>query len=111
MSGSRSRRKGANFEREVARMVGEAMPGADVRRGLQSQGEVVPDVNAPGLWIECKRGKKPNVRGALRQALSNATAGRLPLAVVRDDRADAFVTLTLTDFLELLGEWWELKEA
>ena len=29
------------------------------------------------------------------------------LAVIRDDRADAFVALSLEDFLELVSEWWE----
>ena len=28
------------------------------------------------------------------------------LAVIRDDRAEAFVALSLDDFLELVAEWW-----
>ena len=111
MSGARSRRKGARFERELVHQFREAMPGADVRRGLQWRGgDEVPDVDCPVLWLESKRGKKPNVRAALRQATDAAPKGRIPLAVIRDDRAEAFVAMSLADFLELLREWWEATQ-
>ena len=38
MSGARSRRKGARWERELVHRFREAMPGAKVRRGLQCRG-------------------------------------------------------------------------
>ena len=104
--GARSRRKGANFERELVHLFRDALPGAEVRRGLQCRGEEVPDVDCPVFWVEAKRGKKPNVRGALRQACAAAPKGRIPLAIIRDDREDAFVSLNLDDFLEIVGEWW-----
>ena len=105
--GAHSRRKGRRYEQELVHLVRDAMPGADVRRGLQSRGgEEVPDVDCPVFWLEAKRGKKPNVRAALRQATEAASKGRIPLAVVRDDRAEAFVALSLDDFLELVREWW-----
>ena len=106
--GALSRRKGADWERALVHLFREAMPGAEVRRGLQSRGgEEVPDVDCPVFWLESKRGKKPNVRAALRQALGTAPQGRIPLAVIRDDRQEAFVALSLEDFLELVREWWE----
>jgi hypothetical protein len=83
------------------------MPGAEVRRGLQCRGEEVADVDCPVFWVEAKRGKKPNVRAALCQAMNAAPKGRIPLAVIRDDRAEAFVVLSLDDFLDLVSEWWE----
>ena len=105
--GALSRRKGADWERALVHLFREAMPGADVRRGLQCRGgEEVPDVDCPVFWVEGKRGKRPNVRGALRQATDAAPKGRIPLAVIRDDRAEAFVALSLDDFLELVREWW-----
>ena len=105
--GALSRRKGAAWERELVHRFREAMDGADVRRGLQCRGgEEVPDVDCPVFWPEAKRGKRPNVRAALRQAMDAAPKGRIPLAVVRDDRAEAFVALSLDDFLELVAEWW-----
>ena len=106
--GALSRRKGAQYERALVHLFREAMPGAEVRRGLQCRGgEEVADIDCPVFWPELKRGKKPNVRAALRQASEAAPKGRVPLAVIRDDRAEAFVALSLEDFLELVGQWWE----
>ena len=106
--GALSRRKGRRFEQELVHLFREAMPGAEVRRGLQSRGgEEVADLDCPVFWIEAKRGRKPNVRGALLQATEDAPKGRIPLAVIRDDRAESFVALSLEDFLELVREWWE----
>lgn len=108
MSGSMSRRKGARFEREMVHRFREAMPTAEVRRGLQSRsGDEVADVDCPVFWPELKRGKKPNIRAALKQAIDAAPKGRIPIAVVRDDRAEAIVTLLLDDFLDLVTEWWK----
>jgi hypothetical protein len=108
VSGARSRRKGASYERDLVHRFREAMPGAEVRRGLQSRsGGEVADVEVPVFWVEAKRGKQPNIRAALRQAQAAAPKGRIPIAVVRDDRAEATVTLTLDDFLEFVREWWE----
>ena len=108
MTGARSRRKGADYERALVHRFRDAMPGAEVRRGLQSRsGDEVADVEVPVFWVEAKRGKQPNIRAALRQAQAAAPKGRIPIAVVRDDRAEATVTLTLDDFLELVREWWE----
>lgn len=110
MSGARSRRKGARFEREMVHRFREAMPGAEVRRGLQCRsGAEAADIDCPVFWPELKRGKKPNMRAALRQAIEASPDGRLPIAVVRDDRAAPTVTLLLDDFLDLVGEWWELR--
>ncbi len=107
MSGAASRRKGARFERAMVHRFREVMPDAEVRRGLQSRGgDEVADVDCPVFWPELKRGKKPNIRGALRQAIKAAPKGRIPIAVVRDDRAEEIVTLLLDDFLDLVSEWW-----
>ena len=110
MSGAMSRRKGAAYERALVHLFRAAMPGADVKRGLQSRsGEEVADVECPVFWVESKRGRKPNVRAALKQALEAAPKGRMCVAVIRDDRADPFVGMMLDDFLDLVREWWELR--
>ena len=110
MSGAHSRRKGAACERSIVHRFREVMPDAPVRRGLQYRtGEEAPDVDCPVFWPELKRGKQPNVRAALRQAEDAAPPGRVPIAIVRDDRAEPFVTLRLEDFLELVKEWWERR--
>ena len=108
MSGRRSRRKGAEWERVLVRMFREAMPRAQVRRGLQSRsGEEVPDVDLPCFWLEAKRHRRTNVKAALRQAVASAPRGRWPVAVCKDDREPAIVAMQLDDFLELVEQWWE----
>lgn len=111
MSGATSRRKGVQYERDLVQMFHKAMPGATVRRGLQCRGgDEVPDVDCPVFWVEAKRGRKPNVRTALQQAQTTAAKGRIPLAVIRDDKSEAFVALSLSDFLEVVREWWEGRQ-
>ena len=111
MSGAHSRRKGAEWERALVQRFREVMPDADIRRGLQYRtGEEAPDVDCPVFWPEAKRGKQPNVRAALRQAASAGPPGRIPLAIIRDDRAEPFVALSLDDFLELVREWWARRD-
>lgn len=111
VSGAYSRRKGANYERELVHRFREVMPNAEIRRGLQSRsGEEMPDVECPVFWIEAKRGRKPNIRTALRQAEGDAPKGRIPIAVVRDDYQPALVALPLEDFLALVREWWIGRE-
>ena len=108
MTGAMSRRKGAAYERELVQRFREAMPGAEVKRGFQCRsGEEAADVECPVFWVESKRGRKPNVRGALKQASDAAPEGRIPIAVIRDDRSEAFVALALEDFLDFVREWWE----
>ena len=109
--GRASRRKGHDWEREVATRFREIFGNEQVRRGLQSRsGEEVPDVEVPCFWIECKREKRTNPRAALTQAVDAATKGRIPIAVCKDDRRDPIVTLLLDDFLELVGEWWQQRD-
>ena len=112
MAGNHSRRKGANYERELVWLFAEALPGVDVRRGMQFRsGAEVPDIDAPPFWIESKRGRKPNIRAALKQVIAETPQGRIPLAVIRDDREAPFVVMLLDDFLDLISEWFELRSA
>lgn len=105
--GASQRRKGHNFERRVVRQLREAMPGADIRRGLQYRdGAECPDVVCPVFHVECKKGRKPNARAALVQAEADCGKGRIPLAVIGDDRQPPFVVLRLADWLDFVREWW-----
>lgn len=111
MSGLRSRRKGAGYERLIARRLAEKTPAGKVSRGYQYRGgDECPDVDVAGvLWIECKRHKMPNIRAAMRQAIADAPKGRIPVAVTRADRCDVgdIVSLTLADFEELWAVYWQ----
>ncbi len=110
------RRKGAQWERDLAKLFAEAMPGGDVKRGIgQSRGggAEVPDVVCPAFHVEAKVGKLPNPRAALAQAerdVESAESKLWPVAVVKDDRKAPFVTMRLDDFLDLVGEWWEMRQ-
>jgi hypothetical protein len=111
MSGARSRRKGAAFERELVRRFREIMPDAGVRRGLQYRaGQEASDVEVPCFWVEAKHHHRTNVRAAMRQAIDACPPGRWPIAVCKDDHATPLVAMQLEDFLELVGEWWERRD-
>lgn len=110
MMSASQRRKGHDFERWVANRFKAALPGAEqhIKRGLQGRdGSDAPDVLCPCFWIECKRGKQPNIRAALQQVLEDCGPGVWPVAVIKDDARQPFVALHLDDFLELVKEWWE----
>lgn len=109
MSGASSRRKGHNYERELARELNAAFPHLDIKRGLGQtrDGSDVPDVEFPGYWIEAKRQKKCNVKGALEQAREAASrSGRpgplVPVAICKDDRQPAIVAMFKDDWLDLI---------
>jgi hypothetical protein len=65
---------------------------------------MVPDVRAGPMWIECKRGARVNIKGALRQAMSDCAPGFFPTVVSKDDKEPVLITMELTDFIELLHE-------
>ena len=104
--GKAQRVKGAQWEREVKRLFLDAMPGSETQRaiGQYRGGAEAPDVLVPGVfWIECKVGK----------ALGDCPKGEglIAAAVVKQDRKRPVALLELDDFLDILKEWWELKNA
>jgi|APSaa5957512576_1039674.scaffolds.fasta_scaffold148375_2 hypothetical protein len=105
------RRKGHNFEREVARRFREIMPGAQIERGAQAWGGGLdPDIRMPYFAPECKVGLRPNIGGAMVQAEERAK-DRIPCVISRrnmgGNRAPQdLVTMRWEDFLEMFGEWW-----
>lgn len=110
--GKLSREKGKRWEQKVARLIREAMPGAAVRRGLQSRdGTAVPDIDCPIFRPECKVGKKPPIIRALEQAEKHCPPGYWPVAVVKTDNEKPTITLRLEDFLELVKEWWAMRTS
>ena len=99
--GSSQRNKGKRGEREVATIF--RLKGYTTHRGWQTRsGQTECDVEGTPWWIEVKRGKKVNIRAAMRQAKDD-TDGRPPIVVWRDDREPWMVSLTLEQFLALTG--------
>jgi hypothetical protein len=115
MSGAASRRKGHDWEREVAQRMREVF--GEAKRGLSQArgGAEGADVEVPeeaGLWIECKAGKRVNMTAALEQALRAIGTQRvaMPVAICRQDRCDPTATMYLGDWEDLVREWWSLKQ-
>ena len=102
------RDKGARFEREVAARF-RAIGFADAKRGFQMRGGAAEcaDVSAGPFHIECKVGKKPPIRKALETAFTTCPVGKIPVAVIKEDRKDPFVVIRLDDFAEFMSEWLE----
>lgn len=108
------RRKGAAFERRIARDL-QAL-GLDARRGRQDfDGSIEPDVvvdldTVPITpWIECKCGAHPPLWPAIDQALEAAGDGCSPLVVAHrnEDRESGRKPITIailewSEFLALL---------
>ena len=117
MSGKRSRTKGAAWERDVAEMLRKVLDDDSIRRGLQSQGGVVADVVCPVFWPECKVGAAPPLWRGLAQAKRDMPEGqgRMPVVIAKrhtstgDRKPTRVAVMDLEDWLELVQEWWELK--
>ena len=109
LSGAGKRIKGHQWERDVAKRFREVFTNYNVRRGVQSRDPETADVDIPAFWCECKVGAKPNPRAALAQAIRDCKKGKTPIAVIKDDRKQPTVFMLFEDFLDLIGEWWELK--
>jgi len=89
-------------ERAVARRVG------GVRLSNHALGLRTPDVETAWLSVEVKHRKALPawLLGALRQATTNATDGKLPMAVLHQlgqRYDDSLVVLRLSDFVEWFG--------
>lgn len=100
--GASQRRKGHNYEREVARRFREIFP--EAKRGYQTRGGSAEQCDIEGVpfRLECKHHKgNPSIPAALKQA--EKKPGSLPaLAVTKRTRGVEIASMYLDDFLELL---------
>lgn len=118
MSGKKSRTKGHNYEREIARLFREILPDCDAKRGFQTRdgGKCEADVVIPGadeLHVECKRGKKVGYRSALKQAVSDSRERRalLPVVIAKDDHCEPVAHMPLEVFQVFLRCWWLVRNS
>ena len=106
--GKMQRRKGHSYERQFAAWFRERWEalGVTAKRGWQSRGggkeeaDVETFLNGEPLpfhWELC-RAKKPSVWAKYKQAQDDCDEGEIPIVVVRRDREEARVFLSLTDF-------------
>lgn len=100
-----SRRKGAEGERELAKVLRQF--GYESRRGQQYCGANgdADVVGLPGIHIECKRVEKLNLYDAMSQAISDAKADEIPAVFHRKNRCEWLVTMKLKDFMKIYPEW------
>jgi hypothetical protein len=120
--GAMQRRKGASFEREVAKLFTEALR-VDCRRGLvqcRSSSEAA-DVELPPevpLWLECKHHKKVNLHDALAQAdeacdkwvivNQHIEEPKWPAAIVKDNGKAPLAVMYAEDFAKMMGHYLTL---
>ncbi len=90
-------------------MFDDYMEGSNSRRGLsqcRGGGAEEADVVNPLFHIECKRQKQPNIAAAFAQSNEDCPKGKTPIAVTKKDRGPTLVTMTIEDFLQIVGSWW-----
>lgn len=105
-----SRNKGAQFEREVAKLL-EAELGVSFKRDLEQyragdHGDLIPDDHAFPFVIECKRYAKGN--GCQPRWWEQATraarsVGKLPCVIYKYDREDIRCVVPFTALYEAFG--------
>ena len=100
-----ARVKGATFERLIANKIA-ARTALDVHRGLGQarSGKVVPDVDLPGYWIECKHRNIVDPAAALEQARRDAHGtSRIPVAIWRSTGARGIYVTAYVAALDVAG--------
>lgn len=100
-----SRRKGAEFERTLAKMLRNY--GYECRRGQQFCGANgdADVVGLPGIHIETKAVERLNLYDAMAQAKADAREGELPAVFHKKNRCKVLVTMEIDDFMEIYREW------
>ena len=100
--GRKSKRKGANGERELAKILTDA--GYPSRRGCQHNGKDIADVvGLPNIRIEVKRQERLSIYPAVEQAINDSEPLELPAVFHRQNNKDWLVTMPLNDWLLLYG--------
>ena len=105
-SGKTARRKGHNFEREVANLLKPYYP--DAKRQLEYQEGLGYDIqNTGNLSIQCKVGKSFKIEKALAEAVRDKF---IPVAITKRDREDIVVSMYWKDFEYFLVSYLTKKK-
>jgi len=110
--GSMSKNKGKRGELECAAEL-RRLFGVDARRGQQFHGgsdspDAVADI--PGVHIEVKRTERLSLYPAMRQAVRDAGADKVPIVFHRQNHEDWLVIIRLNDLPELADRLSGLKD-
>lgn len=100
--GKMSRTKGRTAEREVELLIQAA--GFSTDRNIGGREQVAGDIATEGLAIEVRRRERLDVPNWCRIHEASTPDHLTPVVVYRRSREPWRVSLTLTDFLDLLGE-------
>ena len=110
--GKGARKKGHDFEREVAHLLTEET-GIPFKRGLgqaRAGGSEYPDVHSPlleNVHIECKRQVRCNIKEAIRQGkgdIKSSLKDKSLVVITKDDREEMLVTMPFRDWIILFKD-------
>ena len=103
MSGRLSRNKGAAFERRVANTLKKIWPESRRGCGQTQAASNGADVEGTAFWVECKKGARPNIQGAFKQAIEAKPGDdiRPVLVVSMKDRDQPLYTIDEETFILL----------
>jgi hypothetical protein len=110
MNGNSPRRKGSDYERELARDIEQYLGGRAWRSPSSgamwyAKQDVVCTGNiASRFHIEAKRQERVNIEEAYGQALRGAGTDKIPVVVVRRNRDISMAYLKWVDLLTILAE-------
>ena len=103
-----SRRKGAGYERELARALRQY--GYDATRTAQycgKTGQAADVIGLPGIHIEAKHQEQTRLYDWIGQAVRDAEAegvGNLPAVFHRRNNSETLVTMRLDDWMQIYKE-------
>jgi hypothetical protein len=100
-----SRRKGADYEREIARELREY--GYNARRGQQFCGANgdADVVGLDGIHLECKRTEKTDLYGWMAQAERDAKCGEIPVVIHRKNNSKSLAIMSFDTFMRLYQDY------
>ena len=109
--GRGSRTKGANFERELAKILDAKTP-LDAKRGIgqtRGGGAEISDIDIEIVHIEAKRHIRSNIKRAMEQAKADSDInGKIPVAITKDDRKPILCTMYLDDWIDFFNAYIEV---
>ena len=99
LMGIKERRKGATFERAIARLLGVE------RAGTSGKPDRDPaDLEHPILYIQCKARKSVAACRWLEKTKDECPEDKIPIVISKEDRGKPFIMMDLENFLDFYGK-------